>query len=60
MNQIKSNIVNNPDANYSLELHAKADNNLDELLPLELPTDNEYHLNLGEKHYKALIWSQII
>ena len=45
-----SNIVNNPDTVHPLELHANLDDNLDELLPLASPTDNEHHLNLGRNH----------
>ena len=50
MKKRMSDIVNNSVTNYPLELHAKADDNLDELLPLALPTDDEYHLNLGRNH----------
>ena len=45
-----SDIVNNPDAVHPLELHAKSDNDLDELLPLASPTDDKYHLDLGQNH----------
>ena len=45
-----SDIVNNQDTVHPLELHAKSDDDLDELLPLASPTDDEYHLNLGRNH----------